>query len=103
MRSQIEIGGYKDAAPTVLTEIRKARETEKKEKRPLKSLRKVDEPDRMNFQQSQAQAAKTAKNRILTPWTRLWQHRAVIGQSENQFSPTRAGLSSCGAQYQFNQ
>ena len=57
----------------------------------------------MNFRQAQAQAAKTAKNRILTPWTAFWQHRAVIGESENQFSLTRAALSSRGAQYQFNQ
>jgi hypothetical protein len=50
----------------VLTEIHKAREVEKKEKRLLKSLRKLDEPDRMSFRQAQTQAAKTAKNRILT-------------------------------------
>ena len=94
---------YNNAEPAVLTEIRKARETEKKEKRRLKSLRKLDEPDRMNFRQAQAPAAKTAQNRILTPRTALWQHRAVVGGSENQFSLTGATLNSRGAQYQFNQ
>jgi hypothetical protein len=65
--------------------------TRKNVERLLKSLRKLDEPDRMNFRQAQAQAAKTAKNRILTPRTAFWQHRAVIGESENQSSLTRAG------------
>jgi len=35
----------------------------------------------------EAESAKTAKNRILTPWIVFWQHRAVIGESENQFPP----------------
>jgi hypothetical protein len=46
---------------------------------------------------------KTAKNRILTSWAALWQHQAMIGESENQFSLTRAVLISRGAQYQSNQ
>jgi hypothetical protein len=38
--------------------------------------------------QAQVPAANTAKNRILTPWTAFWQHWAVIGESENQFTLT---------------
>ena len=40
----------------------------------------------------------TSNNRPLTRQTMLWQYQAMLGEPENQFSLTRAALSTWGTQ-----